>query len=323
VYEPSNPGLYRGLSLVKRTLLLPRSVHFIQTTLRGIACGENSDLTMSYIGEGESFEYLKKLCFSRILREDSRPCTIWKLKDRLGNRAAGNIAFVEVNRWLKKLIPHGGYDTFPWIRQRVYLKDESYQKRKSKIKAKYGRKARKFQYRFEIVNDSSSTKRFYEELLVPYVNFRFGDTTHVRNFKEIERVIKNGFLLQVFHQDEWIAGAACRRRKREITIFALGLISDFQYHLQRGALSSVYYFLFQWAEQNNIDTIDLLRSKADVNDGVYEHKRSWGATVEKDTWPHTVIRVFVPEAGDIPSKIKGFLVWTENGFVELQQAVTK
>jgi hypothetical protein len=171
------------------------------------------------------------------------------------------------------------------------------------------------------VNDKSSGKKFYENLFVPYINFRFGDATHLRGYEEIQRVVKNGFILQVFDEGVLVAGAACRRRNNEITVFALGLISDFTYHLRRGAISSVYYFLFKWAEENDINTVDLLRSKPNVHDGVYEHKRLWGAKVEKDSWPHTFIRIFALEYIEIPPPIKGFLVWAGNEFIELEKAV--
>jgi hypothetical protein len=323
VYEPSNPTLYRGLSFLKKVLLLPRSAHLTHATWKGISSGGENDLVVSYIGEGESYDFLKRLCFSKVIEEMTESCEIWTLKNNLGDISSGNILFVELNRLLQKFLPAGGYVTFPWIRQKVYLKDEFYKNRRRKIRDKYGRKARKFRYRFEIVRDASAIKKFYEDLLVPYINFRFGDTAHLRNLKEIQRIVKHGFLLQVYDQGKWIAGAACRRRRQEVTLFALGLISDFAYHLQRGALSSVYYFLFQWAEQNDIDTIDLLRSKADVNDGVFEHKRSWGAKVEKDIWPHTIIMIYTPRDIAIPSVLKGFLVWSGNEFIELSKAIER
>jgi hypothetical protein len=321
VYEPSNPILYRTISVIKRIILLPRSFRPAHIVIRGTVSGGNSDLVLNYIGEGESLAYVKNWCFSKIIEEKTFPCKIWRLRKVIKNISSADIVLVELNSLLKTAVPAGGYETFPWIRQKVFLKDHIYGERKAKIESKYGRKARKYNYRFEIVNDTSSAKKFYQELFAPYINSRFGDVTHLRDLKEIQRVVKNGFILQVFDGETWIAGAACRRRKREVTVFALGLISDFSYHLQRGALSSAYYFLFKWAEDNGINTIDLLRSKPNVNDGVYEHKRFWGAIAEKDIWPHTCIRIFLPKGIELPSAIKGYLVRMGNGFIELEKAV--
>jgi len=283
----------------------------------------NSDFILNYIGEGESLDYLKHLCFLRVREENTQSCKIWNLHNTIQNTSWGNILFVELNSLLKRYIPSGGYETFPWIRQKVYLNDDAYRNRKARINGKYGRKTKKYNYRFKILRDTSAAVRFYQELYAPYINFRFGDAAHLRRLEEMRRVVRKGFLLQVFDGGGWVAGAACRRRKEEVTLFALGLLSDFNYHLRRGALSSVYYFLFKWAEENDIHAIDLLRSKPNVNDGVYEYKRLWGATAEKDIWPHTSMKIFIQQRVDISPMLKGLLVWTGNGFLELDKAVKR
>ena len=228
---------------------------------------------------------------------------------------------MELNGLLKGFVPAGGYDTLPWIRQKVHLTADLYRNRKAKIEGKYGRKVRKYHYRHRIVRDASAVQTFCEELYRPYITSRFGDAAHLRNSGEIRSVVRNGFLLQVFDDDVWVAGAACRRRKREITVFALGLRPDFSFYLRRGALSSLYYFLFTWAEENHMETIDLLRSRPHETDGVYEHKRSWGAAAENDIWPHTFLRIYASRHGALPPMTKGLLVWREDEFIALEKAV--
>jgi hypothetical protein len=83
------------------------------------------------------------------------------------------------------------------------------------------------------------------------------------------------------------AGIMCARTKKSVTDFAFGLAPDYAFHLKRGAMSATYYFLFQWAQENGLERVDLLRSRAHVFDGVYEHKRRWGAGAYDDGWPQT------------------------------------
>jgi hypothetical protein len=68
-----------------------------------------------------------------------------------------------------------------------------------------------------------------------------------------------------------------------------------------------------------METVDLLRSRPHTGNGVFEHKRRWGARPEADRWPHTAIRIFVPEGLEIPSTLKKQLVWCDEKFMELQK----
>ena len=81
--EPENPALYKGASLLKKFLLLPRSLlQLRQVEINGTAKGDDSDFTLIYIGEGESLKYLKDLCFASIHNENLVSCSILYVKKR-------------------------------------------------------------------------------------------------------------------------------------------------------------------------------------------------------------------------------------------------
>jgi len=129
--------------------------------------------------------------------------------------------------------------------------------------------------------------------------------------------VKSGFLLQVFDQDRWVAGSICARRGKIVRIIAGGLAPDYQYNIKRGAMSTCDYFLFKWAIEHGIETIDFLRSRAHSSDGLFEYKRKWGAYAVKDVWPHTSLWIFVPDDLPVPEILRKQLVWHKRRFIEI------
>jgi hypothetical protein len=107
-------------------------------------------------------------------------------------------------------------------------------------------------------------------------------------------------------------------KKKEICTFAFGHLPGDQYDLHWGALSATYYFIFQWADEHSLEKVDLLRSRPNTGDGVFEHKRRWGARPMIDSWPHTALWIFVPKAETCPA-LKTQLIWDRNEFVEIKR----
>jgi hypothetical protein len=273
------------------------------------------------MGEGESLDYLKNLCFTHVYSEQASPCHFVNLS-RILQRTRMGVACVEVNRLLAFAVPNNGLETYPWIRQKVFLKQDAWRERKRYIRGKLTRKVRKNQYHFVVVHDPKGLSTFYDAMYAPYIRHRYGAATHLRSFGEIRAAVEHGFMLQVFDGDLWVAGAVCGVRQREVVSLAVGLIPDYCTHLRRGALVAVYHFLLKWAEENNMNTVDLLRSRPHTEDGVFEHKRLWGAGTIKDCWPHTCIRLFLPQGMTVPSPLQGLLVWNGHEFVTAGQDPT-
>ena len=316
--EPSNSFLYAAASILKRIALFHRSLWLRQMECKGVARDGSTDFVLNYIGEGESWDYLKNLFFSDPTKEKQSAVPIWSLRDRVRQlMSSDSPVFVEVNRLLDRMVPGGGFHTFPWIRQKVFMNDRNYLDRKRKIEETFGRKVRKNNYRACHVADRSSVKVFHEEFYVPYMKNQHGDTSHVRSMHELRSAVRTGFLLQVFDGNSWVSGAICRQSGATLSALAFGLRPDYDYHLRQGALSAVYYFMFQWASENSVEVVDLCRSRPHADNGVFEHKRRWGAICEMDEWPHISTWIFVPEPKKAHAMLNRNLVWHKNEFVEL------
>ena len=311
--EPANKTLYRLASLVKRILLLHRSfcLHFVQVE------DPASGMHLAYIGEGESLGYLRKTYLGQSNEAEITTIPLWHLKKKIRQLVSKEaLIFVEINRMLTTLIPGGGWLTFPWIRQSVSLKSDDYEERRHKIEGSFGRKVRKFNYRFQISREKESVVRFYHELYLPYITARFGDEAHLRSLSELQAVLRSGFLLQVFSEDLWVSGAMCRVKKGNLSVIAFGHLPAPQYEFQQGALGAAYYFISKWAEgispSKSISCeAGLMQRTVSMNS-----KRRWGARSEIDSWPHTALWIFRLKGSKIPQSIKSLLIWTGNGFID-------
>jgi len=313
--EPKNRILYGPASFAKRIILLHRSFWLRQVEIEDSLFGQRT----IYIGEGESLDYVKKTFFPDAREKERTALPVFFLRQKIKHLISSNTqVFVEINRMLKPLIPPGGLLTFPWIRQKVSLNSHDYMERKSKIEASLGRKVRKFDYRCQMTSDHKMVQQFFEELYLPYVTTRFQSACHARTLSEFQAATRSGFLLQVFAQDLWVSGVICRLEKDGICTLAFGHLPNNQYDLQRGALSAAYYFIFKWAEEHSVQKVDLLRSRANTSDGVYEHKRRWGAKPVMDSWPHTALWLFLPSA-EVGPLLKTQLIWSRGEFIEMQR----
>lgn len=316
IAEPDDKTLSLLLSMIKRLLLLPRSLR-----LQCLVFPENGREGRGvYLGEGESLAYVKRM-FQRECGDcPARRIPLWSAAKAIREMIhPGTVLCVEVNRLLGPFLPGKSALSFPWVRQRVVLSSPEYEKRKKSINAVYGRKVRKYGYRFRRVTDAGSLHQFYSELYLPHISARFGEERSARSLSELAQAVKSGFLLQVFHGDVWVSGAVCRVRKKEISVLTFGHLPEEIFPLERGALSSVYHYLFSYAESSGLESVDLGRSRAHAADGVYWHKQRWGATAEKDPWPHSALWFFLPEGCVVPPALEKQLVWRDGMFRELRE----
>ena len=299
-YESSWPFCYRIQSFVKAVLLLPRCFRLKRVHWSGIAKESGQWAQAVYVGEGESLQYLQRRLFDKVVAEQQTVLPLWRLGKELDVAAAGPaLVVVEMNRLLHWVLPQGGRITYPWIRQRVDLESVRYQHSRIRVHTTYGRLVRKYQYRARTTKNRAEVRRFYYAFYEGYIRHRHEQQLHARKEDELTRAGIKGCLMQIYRGEEWISGVICRMSKNTITALAFGLAPPYEQHLKRGAMSAAYYFLFRLAEENNLRFVDLLRSRADLKDGVYEHKRRWGAEAFADPWCHTLICVYSRSHGAV------------------------
>jgi len=312
ISEPVGICALRSASILKRFVFLPRSLRLIHVQSGPVS---PSGARIAYLGEGESLPYLKERIAPEAFRLVSERVPITRLGKMIREiPESGAWLCVEINRLLQPFFPRKGLQTFPWLRQCIDLHSPQYGDRRPKIEATFGRKVRKYKYSFRLAHDAASVEHFYERLYLPYVKARFGDACYPRTLPELCRAVEKGFLLQVLRGEQWVAGVVCSVRKNEVSARAFGHLPEEEYSLRLGALSAAYYGLLRHASSHAISRVDLLRSRPDEKDGIYCHKKRWGAVAFKDCWPHTVIRLYPPEDPCVPHFLESLLFWDGSAF---------
>jgi hypothetical protein len=311
VAEPFQNHQLAVMSMLKRVALLPR-MHRLKVLDWKL---EKANCKVRYIGEGESLDWLKESVFKNRHFEAKDLIAPWQIKRYC---CRDGVTIVEINRLFKGLC-RSQWITYPWIRQKVDLRSDHYLAKRRSIEDNYGRKARKFGYTFTCSRDPEQVDIFYAHYYLPYIRWRYGNLSHVRTRASIRNLLHQGkgLLFKIEISGEWVAAIFCVRNTNQITILTVGVAEDFKRHLHRGALSAGYYFLTKWAQENDIAVLDLLRSRPFTNDGVYTHKRNWGAQPCRDPWPHTCWMLLLPQSYAIPEVLYPLLIWRHRRFLPL------
>lgn len=314
LFDLSSSPVQEVLGIAKALLLLPRSFWLKRVAFTG----ENGPGV--YLGEGHTFGYWQQLCGASGGKMARIP--VWRARRIIREATKSRVMLlVEVNRLLRWMLPAGGYDSSPWIRQIVDLESSEFRNRRSAIESTWGRKIRQHGYECRCSRHTADMIRFYDEFYLPYMSFRYGESASTRNVVDLCRFMP-GVLIQVWQKDDWIAGlAAFQGNEGGIQSVGLALHPSRVDHLQDGVLSATYYFLFRWARENGVRFVSLGGSRPNLDDGVYKHKSRWGAQCTFDPWHHTFLRFFVDIGERLPQRMRRQLVSADREFRTLEQAI--
>lgn len=320
------PGLIReflesrwraGLSRPKRIALLYRSFRFTYCEFQIPGTAEAPALRGVYIGEGASLPYYLKLYQAEV--SHTREIAAWRVPAAFSSaRAAVPILLVEVNRVFDFLLPADGLRADSWVQQETDLDSEAYRRRRRGIERGWGQKVRKHGYRCTLSRDEQDLVRFYSEYYLPHVTSRHGEISFTRSIGALKKALRVGFLLQVWQDEHWVSGVVADvPNSRRVSLLAAGLHPAQRESMQAGALSAAYYFLFQWAEQSGVRTVDFCGSRPNEMDGVFQHKKLWAAVPKHDPWHHTEVVFFLNRAVPLPDAIQKQLISQGAGFIRI------
>jgi hypothetical protein len=315
--EPLQSRWRARLSWPKRILLLYRSIRLRYCEFEIPETTDSPPLRSVYIGEGISLPYYLKLYQASV--SQSREIPVWRARAALsGARAAYPIVLVEINRLLDFLLPSGGLRADSWVQHETDLDSARYRQRRRGIERGWGGKVRKHGYRFALSRNEHDLVVFYQDYYLPHMTHRHGETASTRNIDVLRKALRKGFLLQVWHNEQWVSGIVTDQTEiHRVSILAAGLHASQRQRMQDGALSAAYYFLFQWAVENGLRTIDWCGSRPNQMDGVFQHKTLWAAVPKHDPWHHTEVVFFLATAICLPASIRQQLITRGTNFVSI------
>ena len=173
------------------------------------------------------------------------------------------------------------YKSHGWVRQVIDIAELGRSDKKV-IKNTFKeaeRRIRKNDFSYAIIHKLEEFKNFYYKMYLPLAKKRFGHLSLIQSYEDMERMLSEGHLLQVMQDGKVIAGAFNIVRDEVLIGHRLGVLDGREDLMKIGAQSAIYYFTIRYAQDQNIKKVDLSESRAFFKDGVYSHKRDWGASV--------------------------------------------
>lgn len=298
--EPSGHFMYLLYSCLKRLLLLYNSCNIYMRIYAKEGSAGTPSPGIVYIGNMENLDWLEDSMLDGAELSENRNIRLANCGQEVRKWEGRAIVVVDINRMLTSFLPAGGHTSYPWVRQVVYMDSIEYKSRRRNIMSELRRIIRQQQFAFGMTSDPKDVIYFFEKLYLPFVRYRFGNSAHPRNLSELLKAVNNGFVVQVFHKGEWIAGDVFRVCRGEIQVLASGLLPDYQQASRRRARTVINPFLFEWASGKGYRKINLLRSRANLQDGVFSSKAHRGATPEIDSWPHSALQIYAPAGMSLP-----------------------
>jgi hypothetical protein len=289
---------------------------------KGIRTNHSSPI--DYIGNLENINWIEGSLLKNYQLTGIQKIPFWNYDKEINrNISRKTVTVLDINRSLVHFLPSGGFTSYPWIRQVVYLDSGEYKKRRRNIMAEFRRLMKKHEYSAGITSSRKDIDFFYRHLYLPFVDYKFQSTAHPRSHYEISRAVKKGFILQIFYKGGWIAGDIVRFSGDEIQGIASGLLPDYREPSRRTARTVMYPILFEWAQSNGYRKINLLRSRANLRDGVFASKKHRGAIAEVDSWPHSALRFYIPENTLLPEFWKTQLVLKNDRLTPLEEILNE
>ncbi len=137
-------------------------------------------------------------------------------------------------------------------------------------------------YEYRISRDERDFERFYHQMYVPHTKKQFQTAARVDSHQSLREKFVNGFLLILTEGGEDVAASLCYIEGDTMTFHRGGVLDGSEEHVKNGAQTVLYFFKVQYAKERDLSRLDLQHSRAFFDDGVYRHKREWGASVSVD-----------------------------------------
>jgi hypothetical protein len=174
-----------------------------------------------------------------------------------------------------------------------------------------------------VSDDLADFEFFYERMFLPHTRLQFGEYADIEPAEAMEPYFRRGFLVFTVLDGVRLTGSLCHVEGGTLVYRRMGVLDGDRAHLAAGAQAANYLFFVRLAREMGCHAVDFMNSRPFPNDGVFRHKRDWGASVEPE--PHTARDVYHLHLG-APGPIARFyaenpaIVLTEEGLEVLTGA---
>ena len=199
---------------------------------------------------------------------------VWNTHKSLKVPGACSVLFSEIDAPLTNLLRAGCGVLIPaWVHGEVALPRSK--KKKERQKSNYLQtKIHKQSLEVAISHDQRRFDDFYDNMYVPYVRHRFGESAQLAPREGAEADFREGELLLVKKQNEYISGQIIKYEGSCACLRWLGVRDGNWDYVRDGAVAALYEFAFLRAEEKGCRKAKFYKSRAFLEDGVLRFKRT-------------------------------------------------
>src|SRR5512143_2013449 len=216
------------------------------------------------------------------------------------------------------------FKTQEWVRQSLPLLSSAAvtKERVNKKLREKGRRVKKEGFDCKISNDLHDFDTFYYDMYLPTVQKQFGDLVLIEPYEDLKSTFLEGrgVLLFVTENGSPVAGSLIFFQDKTLVEYRVGVLHGDRDYVKRGAQSAINYFEIRFALERSCDLYDMLGSRPFLEDGVYGHKRQWGATVSHYDELKTWVYFFILDHGDKTARLfemNPLIIHTKKGLMGL------
>ena len=138
------------------------------------------------------------------------------------------------------------------------------------------RRIRKHKLTHELTDDVESAKDFYENMYLPTIRARHGNSAISASFDELKSVLgrPDNKLLLIRHEETIIAGVVIQIQEMP-RLWLAGIRDSSKVYRRMGAVGATYHFPAQYLAGRGYREMDLGRSRSFLHDGVFLYKSKW------------------------------------------------
>jgi hypothetical protein len=178
----------------------------------------------------------------------------------------------------------------------------------------------KYNLWFRISHDLNDFDFFYHQMHITHIKKKYRDLSDIDSYDDMKAYFLKGFLLFVTKGDQTVAGALCLIQGRTLIYRRSGFLAEDEHQFKDNIQTILYYFVLLFAKNKNLAKVDTMKSSSFLNDGVYRHKREWGAVVhqddESDSWVYFFPRKHSVNVVDF-FKHNPLIIFTDSGLCSL------
>ncbi|MCG8347463.1 MAG: GNAT family N-acetyltransferase [Chloroflexales bacterium] len=142
------------------------------------------------------------------------------------------------------------------------------------------RKARKNEFSYIFTQNPADIRMFYYQMYLPYQKERYGARAVLSSYEEICRTFAQGGLILVKRGEQPICGMMCHAVGDTCKSGPMGVHVDHFDQVGQGCNVALWWFMGDWARQQNLRYFDFGSSRPYTADGVFHFKRQWGTRVK-------------------------------------------